>query len=141
MNKLTSLMKRWEGYRQYVYLDQGNHEHLGIGRCIKKGVGIGISEEEAEYLLSNDIARVEAELSGALPWFAELEGARRDGMISMGFQLGLTKLLKFKMALKSMEDKDYSGASLNFMDSLWARQTPIRALEVCSMIEKGRYEE
>ena len=49
---------------------------MGIGRCIKEGVGLGISEEEAEYLLEQDLIRVEKELTESFDWYEGLDQCR-----------------------------------------------------------------
>ena len=62
-------------------------------------------------------------------------------MINLCFQLGLTKLLKFRNFLASMEDGNYEVASTHLLDSLYARQTPARADEVAEMIVSGKYQD
>ena len=138
-DKIIEMLRLHEGVKTHVYTDHLGYETIGVGRCIRKNVGLGLSDDEINYLLSNDVSRVTAEL-GRFKWFPELNEARRDAMINLCFQLGLTKLLKFKNFLFSMEDGDYELASTHLLDSLYARQTPARADEIAEMIVSGKYQ-
>ena len=139
MSKLTELLKEFEGYKRFVYKCSEGHDTVGIGRCIKEGVGAGISEEEAEYLLEQDLIRVEKELTESFDWYADLDQCRKDAIASMCFQMGLPNLKTFKNALQSMADGEFKEARLHFLESKWARQTPGRALTTSDMIATGEY--
>ena len=96
--------------------------------------------EEIDFMLSNDIVRTIRELSAEYPWFNDLdEGARRDGIINMHFNLGRLRFAKFKKALAHMEKGDHDAAATEFLDSLWARQVKGRSLEVTNMIKTNEY--
>ena len=138
-DKIIEMLRLHEGVKTHVYTDHLGYETIGVGRCIRKNVGLGLSDDEINYLLSNDVSRVTAEL-GRFKWFPELNEARRDAMINLCFQLGLTKLLKFKNFLASMQEGDYEAASTHLLDSLYARQTPARADEVAEIIVSGKYQ-
>jgi GH24 family phage-related lysozyme (muramidase) len=98
---------------------------------------LGLSDGEISFLLDNDIKRVEEELKHAFKWFSALSGARRDAMIGIAYNLGLTALRRFVKALDAMSEKDYSLASREFMDSRWSEQVGNRAVELCAMIKTG----
>ena len=137
-DKIIEMLRLHEGVKSHVYTDHLGYETIGVGRCIRKNVGLGLSDDEINYLLSNDVSRVTAEL-GRFKWFPELNEARRDAMINLCFQLGLTKLLKFKNFLASMQEGDYEAASTHLLDSLYARQTPARANEIAKLISNGAH--
>jgi lysozyme len=101
--------------------------------------GIGLSDDEVQYLLENDIERVIKELSSEYPWFNGLDDVRKDAIIDIGFNLGATKLRGFRRALTAMEEADYNAASDEFLDSKWARQVGSRAVELTEMIRTGEY--
>ena len=102
--------------------------------------GLGLSDDEIDYLLKNDIARVEAELEAEYSWFKNLDRVRKDAMIDISFNLGATRLRGFKKSLALMETGDYSAAAQEFLDSRWAEQVGNRAIEVTTMIETGEYQ-
>lgn len=138
MDKLIEMLRRHEGVEKHVYLDTEGLETIGVGRNISK-TGLGLSDDEVDYLLQNDISRVTAELIKALPWLSTLNEARRDAMISLGFNLGLPRLLLFKNALDSMSSGDFDAAADHFLDSRWATQVKGRAIELTDMIRSGEY--
>jgi lysozyme len=136
--QLLEMLKRHEGVRSHVYLCSAGYETIGVGRNISKS-GMGLSEDEADYLLENDILRVLKELSSEYPWFNDLDDVRKDAMIDISFNLGATRLRGFKKALAAMEVADYTLAAKEFLDSKWSRDVKGRAHELASMIETGEY--
>jgi len=136
--KLLDMLKRHEGVRSHVYLCSAGYETIGVGRNISKS-GMGLSEDEVNYLLENDIERVIKELSSEYPWFNSLDDVRKDAMIDISFNLGATRLRGFKRALAAMEVADYTTAAKEFLDSKWSRDVKGRATELCYMIETGNY--
>ena len=140
-DRILQILRRHEGVKKYVYLDHLGYETIGVGRCIKEDVGLGLSEDEIDYLLTNDVDRCINELGKSFAWFSGLDNARRDAMINLCFQLGITKLLKFKNFLAEMAEGNYELAGLHLLDSLYAKQTPARASEVAEMIVSGKYQD
>jgi len=138
MEKLLEMLKRHEGVRSTVYLCSAGYETIGVGRNISES-GIGLSEDEVDYLLENDIARVIKELSSEYAWFNDLDDVRKDAMIDISFNLGATRLRGFKKALAAMEVADYDLAAKEFLDSKWSRDVKGRAHELASMIATGEY--
>lgn len=136
--KLLEMLKRHEGVRSHVYLCSAGYETIGVGRNIAKS-GLGLSDDEVDYLLENDIVRVIKELSLEYPWFKNLDDVRKDAIIDIGFNLGATRLRGFKRALAAMEVADYKTASLEFLDSKWSRDVKGRSTELAYMIETGEY--
>tara|TARA_R110000796_G_scaffold42012_9_gene104164 strand:+ start:3452 stop:3865 length:414 start_codon:yes stop_codon:yes gene_type:complete len=135
MTKLIEMLKRHEGVRNHIYTDSLGYQTIGVGRNIQNG----ISDKEIDFLLLNDMERVISELENNFNWFSDMEWARRDAIINIAFNLGITRLLLFKKALNAMSQKDYSKASNEFMDSLWSQQVGSRAVELCDMIENDEY--
>ena len=138
MQKLLEMLKRHEGVRSHVYLCSAGYETIGVGRNISKS-GMGLSDDEVDYLLENDIARVIKELSSEYPWFNSLDDVRKDAMIDISFNLGATRFRGFRRALAAMEVADYTTAAKEFLDSKWSRDVKGRATELCYMIETGNY--
>jgi len=138
MEKLLEMLKRHEGVRSKVYLCSAGYETIGVGRNISES-GIGLSDEEVDMLLENDIARVIKELASEYPWFNDLDDVRKDAMIDISFNLGATRLRGFRRALAAMEAANYKEASTEFLDSKWAKQVGGRALELADMIASGEY--
>ena len=144
MSKLTEMLRRHEGEvknsagRHIVYDCPAGHATIGIGRNVSES-GLGLSDIEVELMLEEDIARCAEELGREFPWFSGLNEARRDAMIDLVFNIGLTRLNGFKKALAAMADANYDLAAAEFMDSQYASQVKDRAIEICAMIKTGNY--
>ena len=139
MSKLVEMIKRHEGVRPKVYMCSAGYETIGVGRNIAES-GLGLSDDEIEYLLANDIERVKGELSDTYFWFNGINEARQDAMIDICFNLGLTRLRGFVKALEAMSREQFDIAADEFMDSRWASQVGNRAVRVTEMIRTGEYQ-
>jgi GH24 family phage-related lysozyme (muramidase) len=77
------------------------YETIGVGRNISES-GLGLSDDEIEYLLVNDIRRCRKELTQEYEWFSSLDSVRQDAIIDLSFNLGQTRLRTFVKALGHM---------------------------------------
>tara|TARA_R100000008_G_C3551517_1_gene150687 strand:- start:382 stop:807 length:426 start_codon:yes stop_codon:yes gene_type:complete len=138
-DKLIEMLKIHEGVETHAYKCSASKITIGVGRNIDPEGGIGLSEDEIDYLLQNDIDRIITELDFEYGWFSELNEARQDAMIDISFNLGQTRLRKFKKALTAMEKSDWDTAANEFMDSKWSKQVGNRAKELTEIIRNGKY--
>jgi lysozyme len=143
MEKLIETLKRHEGVKTHAYRDSLGVLTIGCGRNIsdnERHHGLGLSDDEIDYMLSNDILRTIKELAEEYPWFNDMaEGARRDAIINMHFNLGRVRFASFKIALSYMDKADHKRAAGEFLNSKWAKQVKGRALEVTDMIATNTY--
>ena len=144
MSKLTEMLRRHEGVESHAYLCSQNFMTIGVGRNVDAGDdgrarGLGLSDDEIDYLLENDIGRVTKELNNEYKWFSDLDKVRQDAMIDISFNLGQTRLRAFKNALAAMAANDWEEAADQFMDSRWSGQVGNRAKELTEMIRTGEY--
>lgn len=138
MKKLIETLKRHEGVSKYAYEDSEGYVTVGVGRCLDPERGLGLSPDEIDYLLRNDIERCYQELS-VFSWFDELNQVRQEALVNMLFNLGLPTFLKFKKTLKHIAEHNWSMAASEMLDSKWHRQVGDRAKELAYMIETGSY--
>jgi len=136
--QLREMLRRHEGVRNFVYMCSEGYETIGVGRNIADS-GLGLSDDEVDFLLDNDIKRVREELNDEYYWFGALNAARQEAMIDISFNLGQTRLRGFKKALDAMSSEDFDRAADEFMDSRWSEQVGNRAAEVTEMIRTGEY--
>ena len=141
MDKLLAMLKRHEGVETHAYECSEGKVTVGVGRNIDQAGGMGLSDDEIDYLLQNDVERVIKELAAEYPWFNDLDDVRKDAMVDISFNLGATRLRLFKRALAAMETGNYKEAATEFLDSRWAKQVGSRALELTDMISSGEYAE
>lgn len=119
-----------EGFVSHGYEDHLGYLTIGYGRLIDKRKGGGITIEEAEMLLENDVMKREKLLRDALHYWDKLPHQVQRALINMCFQLGISGLMKFKKMLSLIQQGRYSEAAEEGLNSLWARQTPNRAIQV-----------
>ena len=118
-------MKYFRNGKFYPYADSLGKMTIGYGHLITKGENFtnGITEDEADKLLSRDLANVVLQVQSLK---LNLPDDWNDFIIIMVFQLGLSGVLKFKKMLLALKAKDYTEAIKQAKDSLWYKQTPNR---------------
>jgi lysozyme len=135
-DKLRKLLMRHEGLRLRAYKCTAGKTTVGYGRNLDD---VGVSEFEANFLLSNDIARTLQSCVDAFAWFNSIGLVRQDVIASLVFQLGLEGFETFKNVIAAMRAQDYAKAADEMENSLWFKQTPSRARELVQMMRDGRY--
>lgn len=135
MSDVVADLMRDEGLRLKPYRCTAGKLTIGWGRNIED---IGISEEEAEHMLRNDVARVEHELDKAYPWWVKCPGSVRRAMTNMVFNLGINRFGGFKRMLACLQAGDYRGASVAALDSKWADQVGDRATRIAAQIAEAK---
>ena len=132
--KLIEELKRDEGVELRPYKCSAGFLTLGVGRNIEER---GITMDESDYLLANDITICEEEATRVFKWYDTLSDVRQRVILNMVFNLGLTKLLNFKKFLAAMEAEDWEEAGKQMLDSRWAKQVGNRADRLEQMIVNG----
>lgn len=133
MESLADQLIRHEALRLKPYRCTSQKLTIGVGRNIEDN---GITEDEARYLLKNDIERSRKELE-TFYWWEDLDEVRKDCLINMVFNIGFPTFKKFKGLISDLEDKNYKMASLNMLDSRWAKQVKGRAKELAEQMRTG----
>ncbi|WP_376787674.1 hypothetical protein [Klebsiella aerogenes] len=72
--------------------------------------------------------------------YTVIDEVRRAALVNMVFQLGATGVLGFKKMLQYLNNREYSLAADEALDSKWAVQTPARAKRVTEVIRNGNFE-
>lgn len=122
-----------EGLKLKPYRDTVGKLTIGIGRNLDDK---GISEDEALFLLRNDITEVREAL-GKYDWFTALDPVRQKVLIDMAFNLGVAGLLGFKQMIAALERGDYLVAAAEMVNSRWYAQTRLRAIRLVKMMRTG----
>lgn len=131
---LRAELKRDEGVRLKPYRDLVGKLTIGTGRNLDD---MGITENENNYLLNNDIFRVQAELTAYLPWWQALDAVRQRVLANMCFNLGINKLLGFQHSLYLVQIGQYDQAAEAMLQSHWAKQVGVRAVRLAEMMRRG----
>lgn len=135
IERLANLLKKHEGFRSKPYLDTVNKLTIGWGRNIDDN---GISEEEAQLMLDNDIKQVIGECDRNFHWFDDLNETRKIVVLSMVFNMGLPNFKNFKRTIAYIADGNYEQASIEMLDSKWSSQVGVRATELSGMMKNGQ---
>jgi len=135
--RLRAQLVRHEAMKLKPYVDTVGKLTIGVGRNLDD---VGITVDEANYLLSNDIDRVIRGLTVRYPWFVGLDPVRQSVLVNMAFNLGLAGLATFTRTLGSVERQQYGLASGQMLESKWARQVGSRAGELAAMMRTGTWQ-
>lgn len=152
-DRLRRQLSKYEDRRRFVYDDctskpisegtfvRGNAT-VGVGRNL---VSKGLSEDEIDYLLDNDINDAMAEAQ-TFRWFASLDAVRAAVVVELCFNMGLKKLKGFKRFLSAMAEQRWPSAADELDRSVWQEQVdPIlgdgkgRADALIHMIRHGEH--
>ena len=122
-----------EGFRQFPYMCKSEKLTIGIGRNIDD---VGISENEANFLLENDIKRSIKDAESIFN-LNEMNQVRKEVIVNMIFNLGKTRFLTFKKTIQAIKDQDYMKAGSEMMDSKWFKQVGSRSSRLVQEMKSG----
>ena len=146
--KLANMLILHEGMKLKVYddatgkdLSKGDvaqgHPTIGVGRNVA-GDGLGISEEEARFMLHADIDRIEEE---ARNWdiYHKLDGTRQAVLLDMLFNMGLTRFNpdKWPKMFQALDEENWAEAANQMLSSAWASQVKSRSERLAKLMEYG----
>ena len=123
-----------EGLELKPYHCSADKLTIGVGRNIQE---VGISENEAMYLLENDIANVEAQCRTTFDWFDGLSNKRKEAVVNLVFNMGLSTFCKFKKTIGYIDQGLFELAGTELLDSNYARQVGQRSKDVAIMLAEG----
>jgi lysozyme len=138
MSRLIEILRRHEGVKNTLYKCTSDKWTIGVGRNLED---VGLSEEEIDFLLLNDIVRTKELMDDYIPWHSDLDEVRQEALINFVFNVGIGTTMKFKNAMAALEEHDYDTAATEMLDSNWAKQVGSRAEEVTQMIKTGEYQD
>jgi len=143
-DKLIEHVKKYEGFKEYPYLDTVGKWTIGFGRNIddnplsseeivdlfnKVGWRTPLDAEHwAEKLMEKDLEDVENELNRNIPWLSLAEKNEVMVLMDLGFNIGVPRLLHFKNMLHAMDNDDPVTAAYELLNSRYATQTKRRAV-------------
>jgi lysozyme len=131
---LMQELVRDEGLKLQPYRCTAGKLTIGVGRNIDDR---GITKAEAMYLLNNDMAICESELTAVFPKWRELSDTRQRVLLNMVFNMGRARLAGFKKFFACLTLNDFQGAADEMMNSAWAQQVGQRAVRLRDMMLRG----
>ena len=131
LQEIVDDIKRHEGFESKVYECSEGYDTIGYGFAIKDLV---IDKDVADLILMKKLHILLQRIIVAFPWIKDIDEIAKKVVINMCYQLGIRGFSKFKKTIYYLETEQYEEASIEMLDSLWAKQTPNRAKELSAEI-------
>jgi len=135
-----------EGVEYEIYLDHLGYATFGVGHLItdrdpenNREVGTKISEERVQTAFESDLDTAISEciaLYGESTWNMDFPEEVQEILVNMIFNMGRTRLAKFKNFRAALENRDWKKAAVEGRDSLWHRQVTNRAERLMLRLEQ-----
>jgi len=135
-----------EGVEYEIYLDHLGYATFGVGHLItdrdpenNREVGTKISEERVQTAFESDLDTAISEciaLYGESTWNMDFPEEVQEILVNMIFNMGRTRLAKFKNFRAALENRDWERAAVEGRDSLWHRQVTNRAERLMLRLEQ-----
>ena len=134
-----------EGVVNEIYLDHLGYPTFGVGHLILESdeefgreVGTPVTEERVRSCFERDldIAIGECELLYEDGVFGDLPDEVQQILVNMMFNMGRTRLSKFKKMHAAILESDWKTAAVEGRDSRWYKQVTNRAERLMSRLEQ-----
>lgn len=129
------MIKHHEGWRSKPYEDTEGILTIGYGFNIAQG----ITREEGEAILDVKLRKLIANAGIRLSLYDSVDSTRQIILLDMAYNLGFSRLLKFKRMWKAIKIKDWNKAAEEMLDSRWARQVKGRAIKLAEAMRTGKF--
>ena len=127
INQTKEAVKKEEGFRLQVYTCTEGHLTGGYGHKMLEGEVAPTTHQGWLEIFERDFARAVTGAEDLLMLCPNIKQTARNIVVEMVYQMGAYGVSKFKGMLKALQDDDYKTASVEMLDSRWAKQTPNRA--------------
>ena len=138
---LREQLKVDEGVKYEIYKDHLGYPTFGIGHLITENDpehgepdGTEISEDRVNEVFETDVAKFVSESKILFPDLDELPDVAQQVIVNMAFNMGRPRLSKFKNFIAGVNDRDWTRAAEEMMDSRWATQVGDRAIRLRNQI-------
>ena len=134
IEKLRKQLEIDEGIKHDIYLDHLGLPTFGIGHLITDAdpesgqeVGTAISDERVRQAFEADVVSVIEDCNKLYNDFDELPEEVQQIIANMMFNMGRTRLSKFRGMKRGVDARDWNAAADEMVDSRWYRQVTNRA--------------
>ena len=128
---IVKSIKYHEGFKSKVYKCSEGYDTIGYGFAIKD---LELDEDTAELILLRKLEKLQHRIASTFGWWYNSPNAVKNVVTNMCYQLGVSGFSKFKKTIYLLETEQYEEASIEMLDSLWAKQTPNRAKELSEIL-------
>ena len=134
VDKLREQLKIDEGCIYEIYNDHLGYPTFGIGHLVTesdpengKTLGTAVSEDRVTEAFESDVQSVLSDCNILYPDFDDLPEEAQQVIANMMFNMGRTRLSKFKGMKRGVDSRDWNAAADEMVDSTWYRQVTNRA--------------
>ena len=134
LEKLRAQLEIDEGVKYEIYNDHLGYPTFGVGHQVLEtdpeynySIGTSISESRVIEAFEQDCDNVLLDCTILYPDFYDLPEEAQQIIANMMFNLGRTRLSKFKGMKRGVDAKDWNAAADEMVDSRWYRQVTNRA--------------
>ena len=142
VNKLRAQLEIDEGIVHKIYLDHLGYPTFGIGHLIVEGdpeesMGVGhpVSKDRVIEAFEKDVQTVLDDCEICFEGWEYYPEEAKQVFANMMFNMGRTRLSKFKNMIKAAEAGEWYQASIEGRDSRWYNQVTNRAKRLMSRLE------
>lgn len=128
------LIIKHEGCRSKPYKDTVGVLTIGIGRNLDS---VGLHPDEIQVMFENDLREAERTARKLVRNFDNLSDVRKAVILDISFNLGETRLSKFKNTLKAINEERWEDAAKGLENSLWYKQVGNRSKELVALFRGG----
>jgi len=143
LDKLQEQLAEDEGCKYEIYLDHLGYKTFGVGHLVRAtdpendmDIDTEVSKERVDECFKADIAITIEDCNVLYTNFNDIPEEAQLILANMMFNLGRPRLSRFLNLKVAVDDEDWMEASIEMMDSKWARQVPNRAERLCKRMEK-----
>ena len=139
---IRDMIQRHEGYSSEVYICPAGARTIGFGHNLDAHplpiyLERGITRETALDILESDIDRAIADARSLVPTFDLLPSAAQMVLVDMSFNLGRSRLSKFKKMLLAVSAGNFDRAASEMIESDWYSQVGDRSRELVGMMRSA----
>ena len=134
IEKLREELERDEGVKYEVYLDHLGYPTFGIGHLITDddpecgaSVGTEVDSDRVKEAFETDVEGVLSDCERLYVQFEHLPEEAQLIIANMMFNMGRTRLSKFKGMKRGVDARDWNSAADEMVDSTWYNQVTNRA--------------
>ena len=143
VNKLREQLIIDEGQVNEIYHDHLGYATFGIGHLVIEGdpelgapVGTPVSEERVIECFERDVETVISDCKKLHDGWDGYPDEAQQVIANMMFNMGYTRLSKFKKHNAALQSGDWKEAAVEGRDSRWYKQVTNRAERLMSRLEK-----
>ena len=143
VNKLREQLIIDEGQVNEIYHDHLGYATFGIGHLVIEGdpelgapVGTPVSEERVIECFERDVETVISDCKKLHDGWDGYPDEAQHVIANMMFNMGYTRLSKFKKHNAALQSGDWKEAAVEGRDSRWYKQVTNRAERLMSRLEK-----